>query len=294
MLSELAASHAEVGTTFAEASELLGRDLWGMLADGNQALINQTENTQPLMLAAGVAVWRVWCKTTELRPSTMAGHSLGEFTALVCAGSVAFEEAVVLVRERARLMQLAVPTGAGAMAAVIGLDDSVVENVCANAAGSGIVAPVNFNAPGQVVIAGETAAVEQAISGAKEAGARRAVVLPVSVPSHCALMEPAAAEFRSFVDSAAIATPQIPVIHNVDAVSHSETDLIRDVLVRQLHNPVRWVQGIRAMHDQGISTFVECGPGKVLTGLNKRIVKGCDALPLHDEQTLGAAVEFIQ
>ncbi len=294
MLSELAESHSEIKETFRTASEVLGLDLWQMHSNGSPEIINQTENTQPLMLSAGVAVWRVWCKISPIRPGWMAGHSLGEFTALVCANSLTFEDAIAMVRERARLMQQAVPEGAGAMAAIIGLEDPQVVAICREVGENGIVAPVNFNAPGQIVIAGEVDAVNQAIDAAKQAGARRAVILPVSVPSHCVLMQSAAEEFSSYIENIKVESPEVPVIHNVDVASHAAADVIRHVLAKQMYNPVRWSDGVKFMNEQGVSAFVECGPGKILSGLNKRIVKGCDVLPVNNNKTLATAVEFIQ
>ncbi|HXH04002.1 MAG TPA: ACP S-malonyltransferase [Candidatus Competibacteraceae bacterium] len=290
MLAEIAASRPEVRVTFAEASEVLGFDLWQLVQDGPEDNLNQTHNTQPAMLAAGVALWRVWQAAGGPRPAVMAGHSLGEYSALVCAGALAFADAVALVAERGRLMQQAVPAGAGAMAAVLGLDDEAVRAACAEAAQHEVVEAVNFNAPGQVVIAGAKVAVERAIAACKARGAKRAVPLPVSVPSHCALMQPAAERLAERLATVALQTPAIPVLHNVDVATHAEPAAIRDALARQLYRPVRWVETVQAMVAQGITVTVECGPGKVLAGLNKRIHKELAALPLYDESTLQAAL----
>ena len=243
------------------------------------------------MLAAGFAVWEVWGKHTELLPSWMAGHSLGEYTALVCSGALAFEDGIKLVAARGQLMQEAVPAGVGAMAAILGLEDHQVVKVCADVAANEVVSAVNFNAPGQVVIAGNAAAVERAMAAAKEAGAKRAVLLPVSVPSHCALMEPAAEKLAMQLQNTVIDTPKMTLIHNVDVAAHSAPEVIRNVLKEQLYKPVRWVDGIKFMHDQGVSCFVECGPGKVLTGLNKRIAKDAEHLTIYDPETLNKVLE---
>lgn len=293
MLSELAAAYPQVGETFAEASGVLGYDLWQLVQNGPEAQLNQTDRTQPAMLAAGVAVWRVLAQATDRRPAMLAGHSLGEYSALVCAGVLEFPAAVKLVESRARFMQQAVPAGEGAMAAILGLDDEAVRTVCKEAAAGEVVEPVNFNAPGQVVIAGTAAAVERAVAKAKAAGAKRAVPLPVSVPSHCSLMQPAAEALAAELARADLRTPSINVIHNVDVRPHSDANEIRDLLARQLHNPVRWVETIRHMHDEGVTRLIECGPGKVLAGLNRRIAKDMTALPVYDPASLEAALEQI-
>jgi len=294
MLMDLAQIHTEVKQTFDTASQILDTDLWKILTQGPLEELNQTENTQPLMLAAGIAVWRVWCKLSELRPGWMAGHSLGEITALVCSDALSFDDAVKLVRERARLMQQAVPQGVGAMAAIIGLDDPDVVGLCKEISNDYIVSPVNFNAPGQVVVAGHVQAVEKAIEAAKGKGARRAILLPVSVPSHCSLMKPAAEQFGHHLNVVDIRSPEILVVHNVDVAPHTAPDVIRSVLAKQLCHPVRWVDTISFMHDQGVNTIVECGPGKVLSGLNKRIVRSCDTLSILDKTTLEKALEFLK
>jgi [acyl-carrier-protein] S-malonyltransferase len=291
MLTQLAADYPEVKQTFDKASSVLGYDLWAMVANGSEADLNQTQNTQPAMLAAGVAVWEVWCKHSPVRPAWMAGHSLGEYTALVCSGAIFFEDAVKLVAARARFMQEAVPKGVGAMAAILGLEDNQVIEVCANAEGNEIVSAVNFNAPGQVVIAGHAAAVERATHAAKEAGAKRAIILPVSVPSHCALMQSAADKLEECLQGIAIETPKMRLIHNVDVESHTAPEVIRTALKEQLYKPVRWVESIELMGDEGVTCFVECGPGKVLTGLNKRIVKDAEHLAIFDPESLNKVLE---
>ena len=290
MLGELAAQHGQVGETFAEAGEVLGYDLWQLVQDGPAEDLNQTDRTQPAMLAAGVSVWRVWQAQGGASPAVMAGHSLGEYTALVCSGAIDFAAAVALVAERGRCMQSAVPPGVGAMAALLGLDDATVTDVCTRAAGDEVVEAVNFNSPGQVVIAGNTAAVERAIGLAKEAGAKRAVILPVSVPSHCALMQPVAVKFAQYLEETEIVTPSIPVVQNVDAVMQDQPAMIRENLARQLYNPVLWVSSVQAMHAHGIRRMIEAGPGKVLTGLGKRIDKTIAGAPVYDNDTLQAAL----
>ena len=269
----------------------MGKDLWFIATQATEAELNQTHNTQPVMLAVGVAVWEVWCKESPVRPAWMAGHSLGEYTALVCSGALSFEDGIKLVTERGRLMQEAVPADIGAMAAILGLEDHLVVKVCADVAGDEVVSAVNFNSPGQVVIAGNAAAVERAMIAAKEKGAKRAIPIAVSVPSHCALMKPAAEKLNEYLQKTVINTPQMTLIHNVDVASHSAPEVIRNALKEQLYKPVRWVDTIRFMHDQGVTCFVECGPGKVLVGLNKRIIKDAEHLAIYDTQTLNKAVE---
>lgn len=260
-----------VRETFAQASEVLGQDLWLMVTEPNEEL-NQTANTQPLMLTAGVAAWRAWQQAGGAQPSVLAGHSLGEYTALVAAGALDFAAALPLVRYRAEVMQGAVAEGVGAMAAILGLDDDAVRAVCAEDAQGEVLEAVNFNSPGQVVIAGHKSAVERGMEAAKAKGAKRALILPVSVPSHCALMKPAADQLAAYLANVAITAPQVPVLHNADVAAYSDADKIKDALVRQLHSPVRWVETVQAIAAQDISHAAECGPGKVLAGLNKRIV----------------------
>lgn len=293
MLGDLAAAYPVVGDTFAEASSVLDFDLWKLVAEGPDTELNQTHNTQPAMLAAGVAAWRVWRELGGAMPQMMAGHSLGEYSALTCAGAIAFSDAVSLVAERGRLMQQSVADGEGAMAAILGLDDDVVRKVCSDAADGDVVEAVNFNSPGQVVIAGSAAAVARAIETAKEAGARRAVPLPVSVPSHCALMKPAAEKLAERLANVAVKAPDLPVIHNVTAALESDPELIRQRLVEQLYSPVRWTDSVLAMKAAGIELLVEAGPGKVLTGLTRRIDKSLESLPLFDPTTLEKLMETV-
>lgn len=289
MLQALATEHTEVEATFAVASDVLGYDLWQLVQNGPEDELNQTAKTQPAMLAAGVAVWRVWRALGGPEPLAMAGHSLGEYTALVCAGALAFESAVSLVAERGRLMQAAVPADAGAMGAILGLDDDSVRAVCASAEQGEIVAAANFNSPGQVVIAGHSAAVQRAMTLTKAAGAKRALLLAVSVPSHCALMRDAAGQLAGRLAAVSIEPPHIPVLHNADVASYGDAAAIRDALARQLYQPVRWVETIRALHARGASMVIECGPGKVLAGLLKRIDPDLKALSLYDVASLQQA-----
>ena len=291
MLSQLAEAHPIVRETFDEASAVLGYDLWGLAQNGPKEQLDQTERTQPAMLSAGVAVWRCWQAAGGAAPVVMAGHSLGEYSALVCAGAIAFPDAVGLVATRARLMQQAVPEGKGAMAAVLGLDEERIRAVCAEQAGEEVLEAVNFNAPGQVVIAGDRAAVERGVAAAKDAGAKRALLLPVSVPSHCALMQGAAGEFAAALRQVTISAPVIEVLHNVTVAGAKDPDEIRDLLARQLPNPVRWVETIQAFAERGCTVAVEAGPGKVLAGLGKRIDKRIDTLPVFDEAGLSSALE---
>jgi [acyl-carrier-protein] S-malonyltransferase len=281
---------AEVRATFAEASDALGQDLWKLVTDGPAELLNQTLNTQPAMLAADVAAWRVWQTAGGSAPALLAGHSLGEYAALVAAGALGFTDAVKLVRFRAEAMQAAVPEGVGAMAAILGLDDDAVRAVCADAAAGEVVEAVNLNSPGQVVIAGNKAAVERAMALAKEKGAKRALPLPVSVPSHSSLMLPAAEKLLAHLQGVTIVTPNIPVLHNTDVQSHTEPAAIRAALAKQLHTPVRWVETVQALKAAGIERVIECGPGKVLAGLNKRIDDSLPAVALVGEASLQAAL----
>lgn len=291
MVSAMAAAYPQVKQTFEQASDALGFDLWNLVENGPDTALNQTENTQPAMLAAGVAFWRVWCDKSKIRPAWMAGHSLGEYTALVCSEALAFEDAIKLVAERGRLMQAAVPAGVGAMAAVLGLEDHQVVNTCAEVAQGEIVAAANFNAPGQVVIAGETAAVERAMDALKALGAKRALKLPVSVPSHCLLMEQAADKLSDILQNTAIEMPNVTLIHNADVKSHGSPEVIRFALKEQLYNPVRWVESVKFMREQGVACFTECGPGKVLMGLNKRIAPTAVHLSMFDPESLNNVLE---
>jgi [acyl-carrier-protein] S-malonyltransferase len=293
MLADLGSEYSVVKDTFDSASNVLGYDLWNIVQQGPEDKLNQTDVTQPAMLSAGVAAWRVWQEKRGTQPVVMAGHSLGEYSALVCAGGLAFEDAVTLVADRGRFMQEAVPVGEGAMAAVLGLDDAVVEQACEQAVDGDVVQAVNFNSPGQVVIAGNTRAVERAVENAKQAGAKRALMLPVSVPSHCQLMEPAAHYLAERLQKVEIKAPTIDVINNVDVQIEADPDAIKDALVRQLCNPVQWVKTIQKMSADGIDTLVECGPGKVLAGLNKRIDKKMAMYAIYSNDTIEQALAAI-
>ncbi len=276
--------------TFAEASDILKTDFWAMATEPNE-LLNQTQHTQPLMLTAGIATYRAYIQAGGPQANIHAGHSLGEYTALVAANALSFADALPLVKYRAEVMQSAVPEGVGAMAAILGLDDDIVRAVCAEAAQNEVCEAVNLNSPGQVVIAGNKAAVERGMEIAKAKGAKRALPLPVSVPSHCALMRPAAENLAAYLKTVAISTPQIPVIHNADVASYSESDKIKDALVRQLYSPVRWVETVQTIHTQGITNAAECGPGKVLAGLTKRIMAELPCVAFTSKE---AVLEFIQ
>ena len=276
-----------VRDTFAEASEVLKQDLWQLVAEGSDADLNSTVNTQPVMLAAGVAVYRAWQSLNAPAPTMMAGHSLGEYTALVASGALKFSDALPLVRYRAECMQMAVPEGVGGIAAILGLEDEVVREVCKEAAQSEVLEAVNYNSPGQVVIAGNRAAVERGMALAKAKGAKRALMLPMSVPSHCSLLKGAAEKLRAYLKDVVIQTPAVPVLHNADVKSYADAASIKDALVRQLYSPVRWVETVQYFGKQGITHNVECAPGKVLVGLNKRIDTNQQALTLND----GAALQ---
>jgi [acyl-carrier-protein] S-malonyltransferase len=291
MSSNLAEDYDVVKQTFDEASDALGYNLWQLVCNGPEDKLNKTQYTQPAMLSAGVAVWRVWQERGGPQPAVLAGHSLGEYTALVCADALDFSEGVRLVADRARFMQAAVPPGEGAMAAILGLDDEAVVSLCAQAAEGQVLSAVNFNSPGQVVIAGETSAVDRAVAQAGDAGAKRAVKLPVSVPSHCSLMHQAAEDMADRLKSVDISEPGIPVIHNVNVSSESDGQKIRSLLVQQIENPVRWVETVEKIADQGVTTIIECGPGRVLTGLNKRITKAAKTVAVFDSASLDSALE---
>lgn len=293
MLSELSTVYPQVLATFAEASEALGYDLWKLVSEGPEQDLNQTERTQPAMLAAGVAVWRAWQATTDELPTYLAGHSLGEYTALVASGALDFSDAIKLVEMRGQFMQQAVPAGEGAMAAILGLEDDDVRAICEQASEFGVVEAVNFNSPGQVVIAGSAEAVNPAIELAKEKGAKRALLLPVSVPSHCALMKPAADKLAEVLAGITINTPTIPVIHNASVTAVDSADEIKNLLAMQLYSPVRWVETVQWFASQGVDTLVECGPGKVLAGLTKRIDKSLTGLAVLDEKSLQAAIQAL-
>lgn len=279
-----------VRDTFAEASRALGEDLWALVDSGPDEALNQTVNTQPAMLAADIAVYRAWRAAGGRAPAVLAGHSLGEYAALVAAGALTFADAVPLVRFRAQSMQEAVPAGVGAMAAVMGLDEAGIADACREAAQGQIVEPVNFNAPDQIVIAGHREAVERAVAGVRTRGAKRAVMLPVSAPFHCLLMRPAAERLAAYLAKVAVNSPVVTVLHNVDASAAQTPDAIRGALAAQAASPVRWVETIRVFAAQGVTHIVECGPGKVLTGLTKRIAPDLTALPLHDEDAIAAAI----
>lgn len=289
MLAELGAQQPLVRETFAEASAALGYDLWALTQQGPEEQLNQTDKTQPAILAASVALWRLWLVEGGAKPAFVAGHSLGEYSALVAAGSLPFADAVKLVELRGQLMQQAVPAGTGGMAAILGLEDDDVRAACSEAAQGEVVSAVNFNAPGQVVIAGSAAAVERAIEACKARGAKRAMPLPVSVPSHCDLMKPAAERFAEAVEAIAWQAPQIPLVQNVSAAVVADLATLKRDLLAQLYSPVRWVESMVALGEQGVTDLVECGPGKVLSGLNKRCVKGINTYNLETPEAFAAA-----
>ncbi len=282
-----------VRETFGQASDILHQDLWKLAAEGPADALNQTVNTQPLMLAAGVAIYRAWTQISASRPAILAGHSLGEYSALVASNAIAFEDALPLVRFRAQSMQEAVPEGTGGIAAVLGLEDDAVREVCLAAAQGEVLEAVNFNSPGQVVMAGHRDAVLRGMEAAKEKGAKRAIMLPMSVPSHCSLMKPAAQALDGYLKNVRIGRPEIPVLHNVDVKPHVEPEAIRAALVNQLDHPVRWVETIRAIFGEGIGQAAECGPGKVLAGLNKRIEPAQIILALTDSAALRDAADTL-
>ncbi|MFQ5660458.1 MAG: ACP S-malonyltransferase [Gammaproteobacteria bacterium] len=290
MLSDVAGEFTALESVFNEASERLGFDLWRLIQEGPEVELNKTENTQPALLAASVAMWRIWKQSGGGIPACMAGHSLGEYTALVCAGVFDFSDAIALVAERGRTMQQAVPEGSGAMAAILGLEDEKVIAVCQRVSNGQTVSAANFNSPGQVVIAGHRQAVQQAMDAARQAGAKRAVMLPVSVPSHCALMQAASDQFTEYLEQTRFSDASIPVIHNVDAEQHTASIEIKQALLRQLHQPVRWVDTILTMRTRGITRILECGPGRVLTGLVKRIDRSLESMPINDCPSLKAAL----
>lgn len=293
MLAELAAQYPLIKETFAEASEVLGYDLWQLAQEGPQEALNQTEQTQPLLLASSVATWRVWQSEGGAQPAFMTGHSLGEWSALVCAGVVAFKDAIRLVQLRGRYMQEAVPAGEGAMAAIIGLDDEAINRACTEAEQGEVVAAVNFNSPGQVVIAGAAAAVERASALCKAAGAKRAMPLPVSAPFHTALMKPAADRLQASIASTPFQAPTIPVIHNVTSATETDPEAIKRLMYEQIYTPVPWVACTQALVDAGVDTLVECGPGKVLAGLCKRIDKGINCYAAETPDDLAKARDAV-
>ena len=294
MLAELAGDYPIVQETFKQASEVLGYDLWQLVQEGPAEELNKTWQTQPALLTASVAVYRVWQqKYPELKPEVMAGHSLGEYSALVCAGVLDFQDAVKLVDLRGKLMQQAVPEGTGAMYAIIGLDNDAIINACKQAEQGEVVSAVNFNSPGQVVIAGAKAAVERAAALCKEAGAKRALPLAVSVPSHCALMKPAADQLSVSLESITLKAPVVAVLNNVDVKAETDAVGIRNALVRQLYSPVRWTETVEKMAQNGVEVLVEVGPGKVLNGLTKRIVDSLQAVSVNDVKSLDSVEEVL-
>lgn len=294
MLSEIAQQYpAQIERIFSIASQCLGYDLWQLIQEGPEAQLGQTEYTQPALLASSVALWKIWEESEGKPPAFLAGHSLGEYSALVCAEAIRFEDAITLVANRGRFMQEAVKEGQGAMAAIIGLEDALIETLCQTASEGQILSAANYNSPGQIVVSGATAAVERVIILAEENGARMAKKIPVSVPSHCDLMQPAAAKLRVVLDQIEIKSPLIPVIFNVDVQMHKNPEAIRNALIQQLYSPVRWVQIIQFLNSLEIDTMIECGPGKVLSGLNKRIVKSLQTLSIDTPESLQQALEKV-
>jgi [acyl-carrier-protein] S-malonyltransferase len=287
------ADFTAVRDTFSEASDVLKQDLWQLVAEGSDDVLNATVNTQPIMLTAGVAVYRAWQSQKGAKPTMMAGHSLGEYTALVAVGALRFADALPLVRYRAQCMQQAVPEGVGGIAAILGLDDDVVRAVCVEATQGEVLEAVNYNSPGQVVIAGNRAAVERGMALAKARGAKRAIMLPMSVPSHCSLLKGAAEQLRDYLVNVEVQAPAILVLNNVDVKCYADAASIKDALVRQLYSPVRWVETILEFGKQGITHNVECGPGKVLVGMNKRIDTNQKALAINDGAALALALTIL-
>jgi [acyl-carrier-protein] S-malonyltransferase len=287
------AEFVAVRDTFTEASDVLKQDLWQLVTEGSDADLNATVNTQPIMLTAGVAVYRAWQSQNGAKATIMAGHSLGEYTALVAAGALSFGDALPLVRYRAQCMQTAVPEGVGGIAAILGLEDDVVRAVCAEGAQGEVLEAVNFNSSGQVVIAGNRAAVERGMELAKAKGAKRAIMLPMSVPSHCSLLKGAAEQLRAYLNNVTVQVPAVPVLHNADVAAYSDTAKIKDALVRQLYSPVRWVETVQEFGKKGITHNVECAPGKVLAGLNKRIDVNQQAMAIHDGEALKSALSIL-
>ena len=290
MLAELAAQHGVIESTFAEASAVLGYDLWSLVQSGPQEALNLTERTQPMLLTASVALWRVWQQQGGPAPAFLAGHSLGEWSALVCAGVVSFADAVGLVQLRGQYMQAAVPEGEGSMAAIIGLEDDIIVDICQQAAAGEVVSAVNFNSPGQVVIAGNVAAVNRACELCKEKGAKRAMPLPVSAPFHSSLLKPAADKMAAALESVHFSAPAIPVVHNVNAKPEADPSVIKQLMVEQIYHPVLWVDCVNALRAAGVDTCVECGPGKVLSGLSKRIDRSLLSLATDTPDALSGAL----
>lgn len=289
MLAELAQQQPLIQHTFSEASDALGYDLWALTQQGPEESLNQTDKTQPAILTASIALWRLWQTEVAVQPAFVAGHSLGEYSALVAAGSLSLADAVRLVERRGQLMQQAVPAGQGGMAAILGLEDADVLAACAEAEQGEVVSAVNFNAPGQVVIAGAASAVARAIEACKARGAKRAMALPVSVPSHCALMRPAAEQFAASIEALSWQVPSIALVQNVSAAAPADLAALKRDLLAQLYSPVRWVETVQYLAEQGVTELVECGPGKVLSGLNKRCVKGVNTHNLETPDAFAAA-----
>lgn len=294
MLADLATVYPQIKTTFDEASDVFGRDLWALCQEGPEDDLAQTELTQPIMLIAGVALYRAWESVTDIRPSIMAGHSLGEYTAYVCAGSLTLADGVALVKTRGELMRDACPNGQGGMAAILGLSDNDVIECCASASENEVVQAVNFNAPGQIVIAGHKTAIERAIAACKDKGARKAMALAVSVPCHSTLMQSASEELAEKLNSLPFNAPQIPVINNVDAKIATDPEVIKAKLIEQLYSPVHWVASVQSMRDHNIDTLIECGPGKVLCGMNKRIDKAFALHSLQNQDSFAATLSTLQ
>ncbi|MAY43562.1 MULTISPECIES: ACP S-malonyltransferase [unclassified Neptuniibacter] len=290
MLAELAEQHSIITDTFAEASEVLGYDLWDLVQSGPAEDLNQTDKTQPALLTSGVALWRLWQQQGGAAPAVVAGHSLGEYTALVCAGAIDFKDGVKLVKLRGEFMQQAVPAGTGAMSAILGLADDLIAQACKDAEQGEIVSPVNYNCPGQVVIAGHKAAVERAMELCKEAGAKRAIPLPVSVPSHCELMKPAAEKMAAELANIEVKMPAIQVVQNTTAAAATTIDELKENLLSQLYSPVLWTDSVQGMIEQGVENTVECGPGKVLSGLNKKIHRPLIVAAINDVAGLEKAL----
>ncbi len=293
MLSDFADSPL-VKETFEEASSVLGFDLWNMTQQGPDSELNSTDNTQPALLTASIALYRLWISQSDALPQVMAGHSLGEYSALVAAGTIEFKDAVQLVRTRGQFMQAAVPEGVGAMAAILGLEDQVLVDLCKKVSNNDeFVSAANFNSSGQVVVAGHKAAVEAVVAEAKEAGAKRSVILPVSVPSHCELMKPAAEKLKDIISDITFKESSISVIQNVDANVHTDINVIKESLIEQLYKPVQWTKCIGNLSEQNIETVIECGPGKVLSGLVKRIDRNLTCLPILDKASFDKAIETL-
>lgn len=293
MLADLNEAFPIVKQTFDEASDVFGRDMWALAQQGPEQELAQTEITQPVMLIAGVAAWRAWCQASDIRPALMAGHSLGEYTAYVCAEAISLADGVALVKRRGELMRDACPGGQGKMAAILGMEDDAIKSVCADAAQGEVVQAVNFNAPGQVVIAGHSTAVDRAIELAKKAGARKAMPLAVSVPCHSDLMRAASEELAAKLNATQFNNPTIPVVNNIDARIELDPTRIREKLIVQLYSPVLWVDCVKAMVEQGITKMVECGPGKVLSGMNKRIMRELDVFNVQDKASLDATLSAL-